>query len=249
MNNECDGNIDAYSFVYWDVRGTRRLNYSPGPQAGLPAEDIQSGLRAWTKYRGYDADVFTQLTDFNTNTPGGRGFTFEHLKAEIDAGYPVLLFLQEFDKNSRSLPGMSRANPEIHGMLAYGYLIADGGQNIVRYRTSWGSGNERYAEWNASLWEGILPVRGVIGYHPLPKITGITRTNGNVTITWDGPSSQLYDVGAGTTTDLHWYEVQRATSLNPPNFVSIISATTDHSATIQDCCTGTAFFRIRLVPR
>ena len=27
MNGECDGNIDAYSFVYWDASGDKRVNY------------------------------------------------------------------------------------------------------------------------------------------------------------------------------------------------------------------------------
>ena len=80
QNGECDGNIDAYSFVYWDTNGDRRSNYVPSEVAGTPARDIQSGLRAWAQYRGYDADVFTQLTDFNTTVVAGKGFTFENLK-------------------------------------------------------------------------------------------------------------------------------------------------------------------------
>ncbi|MCI0747899.1 MAG: hypothetical protein L0Y58_21035, partial [Verrucomicrobia subdivision 3 bacterium] len=89
MSGECDGNIDAYSFVYWDTNGDRRTNYTPPTTAGTPARDIQSGLREWTKYRGYGADVFTQFSDFNPQTPAGTGFTFEDVKAEINAGYPL----------------------------------------------------------------------------------------------------------------------------------------------------------------
>jgi hypothetical protein len=250
MNGECDGNIDAYSFVYWDVKGNKRTNFTPTAQAGLPAVDIQSGLKAWAKYRGYDADVFTQLTEFNTNTPAGKGFTFDDLKAEIDAGYPVLLFLQDFAANSRPLLGMSRANPLIHGMLAYGYAIAETGERLVRYRTSWGSqASLEVSYWDGNPWKAGLPVRGVIGFHPLPKITSIRLDNGNVTVQWDGPSAQLYDRVAVTTNELHWYEVQKATSLTPPNFVSVTPATTQRSATIENCCGATAFFRVRIVPR
>ena len=249
MNNECDGNIDAYSFVYWDTKGSNRVNFTPGPQAGLPAVDIQSGLKAWAKYRGYDADVFTQLTDFNPNTPAGKGFTFNDLKAEIDAGYPVLLFLQPFDHNSRTLGSMTRANPEIHGMLAYGYATDEFGAQIVRYRTSWGTPGDPRSFWDASPWQAGLPVRGVIGFHPLPKITSISLENRNVNVRWDGPSAQLYDRIAGTTNELHWYEVQKATSLSPPNFVSVTPATTARSATIENCCDTTTFFRVRLLPR
>src|SRR5688572_1821050 len=69
MNGECDGNIDAYSFVYWETNGNRKTNYSGRTPTGATAPDIQSGLREWTKYRGSDADVFTQLSDFNPRTP------------------------------------------------------------------------------------------------------------------------------------------------------------------------------------
>ena len=43
------------------------------------------------------------------------------MQAEIDAGYPVLVFLQPYNELYRSLSGMPKANPEIHGMLIYGY--------------------------------------------------------------------------------------------------------------------------------
>jgi len=52
-----------------DLTGNRRTNFTPTATAGTPARDIQSGLREWTRWRGYDADVFTQLTDFNPNVP------------------------------------------------------------------------------------------------------------------------------------------------------------------------------------
>jgi hypothetical protein len=250
LNHECDGNIDAYSFVYWDTKGNKRTNFTPGAESGLPAVDIQSGLKAWARYRGYDADVFTQLTDFNPNTPAGKGFTFEDLKAEIDAGYPVLLFLQPSSENSRALGSMSRANPPIHGMLAYGYGTGEAGEQLVRYRTSWGSGPaQELSFWSASPWQAGLPVRGVVGFHPLPKITSVTVSNGNVTVAWDGPSAQLYDRVAMTTTELHSYEVQKATSLSLMDFTSVTAPTTAHSATIENCCGTTAFFRVRLLPR
>ncbi|MCI0352439.1 MAG: hypothetical protein L0Z53_23730, partial [Acidobacteriales bacterium] len=95
MAGECDGNIDAYSFVYWDLKGKRRTNYLPDTNAGS-AVDIQSGLREWTRWRGYDANVFTQLAEasVNPNNTATNGFTYEDIKAEINAGYPLLVFLQ-----------------------------------------------------------------------------------------------------------------------------------------------------------
>jgi len=247
QNNECSGNIDAYSFVFWETNGARRTNYVPAPQGTNDVRDIQSGLRQWTQWRGYDGDVFTQLTDFNSTVPVGRGFTFNDLKAEIDAGYPVLLFLQRFNQPFRNLGGLPKANPDIHGMLAYGYIIGDDGSKMVNYKTSWASGPEVLSAWNSAPWQANLPVRGVIGFRPKPKITRIVRDGGEVTIAWDGPSSQLYDVGADTTADVHHYQLERATSLNPPNFQPVGPQTADRVIAISETSDSVVFFRVRLL--
>src|SRR5213075_548516 len=115
------------------------------------------------------------LTEFNPNVSAGRGFTFNDLKAEIDSGSPVLLFLQSFTQFSRAMPAtgttvMPRANPAVHGMLAYGYYIADDGTQMVHYRSSFADDpigqNQILATWNPDAWSLSLPVRGVIGFHP-----------------------------------------------------------------------------------
>ncbi|MBI4663714.1 MAG: hypothetical protein HY735_33350 [Verrucomicrobia bacterium] len=249
LNGECDGNIDAYSFVYWDSSGERRVNFTPGVEAGWPARDIQSGLRAWTQYRGYDADVFTQLSDFNPEVPAGRGFSFQALKAEIDAGYPVLLFLQDYSSKSRSFAGMDRGNPLIHGMLAYGYYESDDGKQFVRHRSSYASGDNLFGVWaRGTIWHSILPLRGVIGYHPLPRIKEIVHEAGELTIRWDGPDTELYDVDTGVKTKLHWYVVEKATSLTERDFAPITQATTDHSATFSIPEGERAYFRVSLLP-
>ena len=250
MNGECDGNIDAYSFVYWDASGDKRVNYVPGPEAGLPAVDLQSGLRAWTKYRGDDCDVFTQLTYFNPIVPIGKGFSFDDLKAEIDTGYPVLLFLQDFGVYFRPLAGMPRANPRIHGMLAYGYYISDSGAQYVRYRTSWGSGNNMFHLWSPNAWEATMPVRGVIGYHPLPKIQSVAYSHGNLTLRWDGPAAQLYvrdDSSPGTTQWAHGYVVEKADSLDPQAFAQVSPVLTERELTLTNLTGQAAFFRVKLV--
>ena len=249
MNGECDGNINGFSFVYWDLRGSKRLNYVPSAVAGSPARDIQSGLRAWAKSRGYEADVFTQLTDFNPHVLSGKGFSFVDLKAEIDAGCPVLLFLQDFNESYRSFsepPAMSRANPEIHGMLAYGYEEdAAFGVQWVYYRTSWASGDGYYSQWNAGVWQAGMPLRGVIGFHPKPKIRSATRNSGSITLRWDGPSSQINS--NGVVIPVHSYQVQRSASLTPPVWQPVGSPTTDRALTVPDEGGETAFFRIRLL--
>jgi hypothetical protein len=250
MNDECDGNIDAYSFVFWNKKGARRTNFQPVDGNGEPVPDIPSGLQAWTRYRGYDADVFSQLSDFNPTVTSGQGFTFQNLKAEIDAGYPVLIFLQRFTDYSRSLTDptpMPKANPEIHGMLAYGYAeYPSSGVQWVYYKTSWAVG-EYYSSWDESIWQAGMPVRGFLGYRPKPKIRSATRANGEITITWDGPSSQLSNVISGTVTSVHRYQLERATPEAPDTFTPVGSPTTERTITIPECCEEAAFYRIRLL--
>ena len=247
MNNECDGNIDGYSFVFWDTNGNQRVNFIPPPQGTNAVRDIPSGLRAWTRYRGGDAEVFSQLVDFSPNCPPGQGFTFANLKAEIDAGYPVLVFLQPYTEFSRSIGLMPKANPQIHGMLVYGYLAYPGAFTNVYCRTSWGDSPQPY-DWSATTWTGTLSVRGVIGYHPKPKVRSVCLNGPNVTVTWDGPASQLYDVVMGTTTALHYYQLERSRTLNPADFQPVGSPTTDLTITLPECCVDAAYFRVQLLP-
>jgi hypothetical protein len=250
LDNECDGNIDGYSFVYWDHSGNRRVNYTPGPEAGLPAIDIQSGLRNWTTWRNSSATVFTQLASFNPEVSAGKGFTFEDLKAEIDAGYPVLMFLQDVRGKSRDIADMPRANPLIHGIVAYGYFVTDEGMQFVRYRSSFAGGDNIFARWHPDTqWAGIAPLRGLIAYHPLPQITRVSEYAGQLTIEWEGPSSELYDSTSNTTTKVHWYVVEKATSLEQGDFAEITQATTDNKVTIStNDADKNAFFRVKLLP-
>jgi hypothetical protein len=244
MAGECSGNVDGFCFVYWDTNGDRRVNFTPDATAGGPALDTQSGLRSWTRYRGYDCEVFTQLTDFNPNVPPGKGFTFDDLKAEIDRGYPVLLFLQSFAQASRSLGPITNANPNIHAMLAYGYYLSNG-RSYVRYRTSWASGDSSLSEWTSKIWQADLPVRGVIGYHPLPRIRLCSASQGNLFLRWDGPASDLYDSTTGTTTRVHRYMVEMSSSMSPPDFAPVSSVLNTNTFTVTNC-PSPAYFRVKL---
>lgn len=252
LNNECDGNIDAYSFVYWDASGDRRTNYIPPASAGPPV-DIQSGLRKWCEWRGYEADVYTQLLEFNPETPAGHGFTWEDLKAEIHRGYPVLVFLQPYDEKYRSLsppgqPAMPKANPEIHGMLMIGYRET-ASVRMVRCRTSWGIGENQFASWNSGNWnQAPFPARGVIGFRPHPKVTRIVRQDGQISLSWDGPSTRLVQVitsQPSVTNSIHSYTVERSTTLNPEDFVPVGTPTTERTITLDDDGES-AFYRVRL---
>jgi hypothetical protein len=242
LAGECSGNLDGFCFVFWDTNGNRRVNFTPGKAGGRQALDVQSGLRAWTQSRGNGADVFTQLATFNPNVPSGKGFTFADLQGEIDRGYPVLLFLQSYTENSRTVGTIPNANPEIHAMLAYGYYI-NNGQSYVRYRTSWASGDNSLAKWTNSVFEAGMPLRGVIGYHPLPRIRLCSASGADLSLQWDGPSSDLYN--NGTTIRVTQYVVEMSPTMSPPAFEPVSSKLTTNSFTVTNC-PSPAYYRIRL---
>lgn len=246
LDNECSGNIDAFSFNFWDKQGNRRVNFTPPMLLGEPVRDIQSGWREWTRWRGYESDTFSQLVETNPNVPTGSGMTFEELKAEIDAGYPVMLFLQNPDQLRRSLPGNQAANPRVHGMIAYGYVIEDNGQRAIRFRDSRGGGDLQFATWGDSIWEGSLGLRGVVGYRPHPKIRSIVRESGGLRLGWDGPSALLFNSITEATYPAHWYVVEKAERLGAP-FVRVTEPDPKREAVLPDCCEGQAFFRVRVM--
>jgi hypothetical protein len=248
LANECQGNIDGYCFVYWDTNGNKRVNFSPNPAAGEADRDVQSGLRAWTRYRGYDSTVFTQLAEFNPTVPPGNGFTFDDLRNEIDAGYPVLMLLQNPTQYCRTIGTATNVNPLIHSVLAYGYYISDAGVRFVRYMTSWASGPNVLSIWSGQPWQPQqvdLPVRGVIGYHPLPQFRTCTFSGSDLFLQWDGPASDLYNSTTSSTNRVHGYVVEMSTSLSPPNFSDVSPLLLTNTFTLVNC-PNPAFFRLRL---
>lgn len=251
LGGECTGNIDGYAFNFFDRNGALRRNFSPSNTSGQPVPDIQSGLRTFSLSKGYTADSFSQLTDFNPDKPSGQGFTFAQLKAEIDAGYPVLLFMQAFGDFSRNLDGVARVNPNIHAMLAYGYVITDDGTPYVRYRTSWASGDSMFSAWDAGNWTPDqslnLPLRGVIGYRPRPKLMSITPSSGGFQLRWHGPQSTLRDEGADVEYPVHRFVVEQADRLDAPTWEPVTEPIAGLTATVSNCCSGTRFFRIHLI--
>ena len=251
LHGECRGNIDGYAFVHWEPSGARR-QANPGHEDGIPPRsDIPSGLVEWSRYRGYEAESFCQLADFHPSVPTGTGFTFADLKAEIDAGYPVLLFLQPPGENSRTLRGMEGVNPDIHGMLAYGYLIDYDETRYVRFRTSWATGDYEFSPWTSAPWtpsgELNYPLRGVIGYHPLPRIRTCEREGDEWVIRWDGPSAILVNDESGERRTAHEYVVERTSSLNPAAWVPISEIQTSREFRGAADLRDSGFFRVRLV--
>ena len=247
FDGECSGNINAFSFNYWDKTGALRTNFVPPVLGGNQVRDVQSGLREWTRWRGYEAEVASQLVDFNPEVPVGQGFTFENLKDEILRGNPVMLILQNPGEYSRNLSGMPRANPNIHAMVAFRYQVTDDGYEVVQFRTSWGSGDvaESWSSWTSQVWAAQLDLRGVVLYRPLPKVNSIERLQGKLTIRWDGPSSTLWDGVNEVEIPAYEYSVESSTSLDGP-FTQIGELTTSRELTVDDPGANHIFFRVKL---
>jgi hypothetical protein len=250
LNSECAGNIDGYAFNFFDPTGRRRHNFQPTDVGGTPIPDVQSGIREWTRYRDAEADSFSQLAEFNPDKTSADGFTFADLKAEIDAGYPVLLYMQEYGQFSRRLAGSPRVNPIIHAMVAYGYYVDDLGNSYVRYRTSWATGDFELSPWVAESWTPSgdlnLPLRGVVGYRPRPKIIEFRRLSGGLLLRWHGPLSILHDAQLESDTPVHRYLVERAERLHPADWKPVTDPVSALETTIPDCCEGPAYFRLRV---
>lgn len=144
---------------------------------------------------------------------------------------------------------MPRANPEIHGLLIYGYQAYDGFGTNAYVRDSWG-GDEEHRNWSPVPWVagGSLSLRGLIGFHPKPRMRSLAFDGANVTVRWDGPASQLYDTLTGTTILPHRYQLERSLTLDPPDFQPGGSPTTDLTITLPECCTDAAYYRVELLP-
>jgi hypothetical protein len=251
LGGECRGNIDGFSYVHWDRSGARRWA-RPGREPSIPdGSDIASGLVTWTRFRGGEASSFCQLADFNPKVTGGAGFTYADLKAEIRAGRPVLLFMQPNDELSRPLAGVARVNPDIHGMLAYGYWVGDDGTPYVRYRTSWASGDQMLSPWSAAPWlPGTLgfPLRGVIGYQPLPRIRSIRREGVEVVLSWDGSAAVVRDATAGERRQAQRFVVERAGSPEAAVWTPVSEPMEAREFREQAPAGGDVFYRVRSVP-
>jgi hypothetical protein len=241
LNGECSGNINGYAYVFWEPNGMARQNFEPKDPAGARIPDIPSGLRAWTQFRGYEADLTSQLSDTIAGMPEGRGFGLADLKAQINAGFPVILILQRSDETHRVLPGNPHANPSVHAMVAYGYF-----GDRVRYRTSWASGDFNFSAWDGSLWQADLPLRGVITVRPKPKITAIEREGSQLKISWHGPMATVMDGDSGNELKPHRYVVERCTDLDSGVFIAISEAVPELNASVPSDPSGQAFYRVRL---
>jgi hypothetical protein len=245
LAGECAGNIDGYAFNFWDKTGNRRTDFTP--PGGV--RDIQSGLRKWSEYRGYDAVVSSQLVDVTPEAPTGTGFTFEDIKAEINAGFPVLLILQNHGNYSRTIGDLPNANPMAHAILVHGYVTypSEAGEvQAIRFKTSWGQGDE-FAQWNSDLIIASLPMRGAITFHPQPRITKMERIGSQLRLEWEGPNATLQNELSGAVTPAHGYVVERTTDLASGTFTAVTPESSLLEALVNKSNEPAEFFRVRLV--
>lgn len=223
LNGECNGNINAYSFNYYDTNAARRYNFD------APTPDIQSGLKDYLNYCGYDAEVFSQVSDFYPKTPPGRGFSFFDYMQYIDAGYPVLMHLQT-DVYAR--PGGN--NPPIHGILGYGYRQDS---KSIYCRNSWGNTPDQVVSWSGVSAIGLpgFYTRGLFILIPKPQITSITMGSNGFTVAWQGGHSVLSNMLSTSLSETtHWYVVEGGTVGQPETMVPLAPATTARSVVITN---------------
>lgn len=239
LNGECNGNINAFAFNYFDTSGVRRQNFA------APTPDIQSGLRAYLQYCGYDADIISQVADVYPKTPAGRGFNFFDFMQCIDAGFPVLLQLQ-----INSYARGDGTNPDFHAILGYGYQDYGGSAKDIYVHNSWAQGEKIYS-WNNFPAVGGLGfyLRGVYILMPKPEITSVSGEPGNLTVEWQGASSVLSDEWNGGFETTHWYVVENGSLTNPSQFSAVSPATTARSLVLTNPVVDFETLRVRNLTR
>ena len=111
-----------------------------------------------------------------------------------------------------------------------------------------GSNFHQHAHRVLELPGGVLdlPLRGVIGYHPRPKILRFEKNQDQVSLEWHGPASELANATDNSTHKLHLYHIERASSLIQPDWTSITDPSHDHQVSFREPSNGAVFYRVVL---
>jgi len=131
------GNSNGATTFYYFMDGSP-FHYTDAVTYSVSDSDGMYGIWEYIDYSGYDVDtLYTQLTD---NMDLTYGFTLDDYIAEIDAGRPVMIQVEN------------------HSMLGYGYDDTD--NSTVYLRDTWSSGvhtmpwggSYPHGEDNLAMW-------------------------------------------------------------------------------------------------
>jgi len=182
--NNADGDTKFYTYVIpgtivagsgeqtADSASPRRFTSDKAAYDNLP--DGTLGIRRFYEFRGYAvSEAYNQPTD---NVATG-GFSFAQYKAEIDAGWPVILHLG----GQSGVPG--------HSIIGIGY---DAATNLIYFHDGWDY-NTHSITWGSSYASMPLLMASVIHAIP-PAHPGDYTVSGyagvpNATITYTGGST------------------------------------------------------------
>jgi len=163
------GNVDGQTKFYIYANSPDPLTSDDAAQQQLP--DGTLGMKNFYEARGYAVDVaYNQPT---SNAIAG-GFTFAQYKAEIDAGRPVMIHLEN--------------TPQGHTIVGIGY---DSATNEVLLHDGWDDLTHKMP-WGGSYAGMVMKMVSII--HPVPvditkyTISGYAGTP-NVTINYTGGST------------------------------------------------------------
>jgi len=86
-----DSNIDGATTLWLSFGPDQLVDYVPDASGGLPQTGLSHGLRLFAESRGYEVEEnYSQRID--ALIPGG--FSFDDYMAEIDGGYPVMIYVE-----------------------------------------------------------------------------------------------------------------------------------------------------------
>ncbi|MCK4886086.1 MAG: right-handed parallel beta-helix repeat-containing protein, partial [Planctomycetes bacterium] len=179
-NGSKDSLPDGGTWFWFEPYGEKIYNFIPPSSWGLPATAGCHGMRLFAESRSY---IVTENYNQMVDTYAAGGFSFEDYKAEIDAGYPVLI----------TVTG--------HSMTGVGYN--DATQEIILHNTwdnrkdrmEWG-GYYEYPGMPSMLHLGITVIHLEASSYVGTFGAGIDVSNGgsaNIvnSIVWDNPGVQI----------------------------------------------------------
>ena len=180
-------NPDGATYFTWYTNGTR-LMCAGMESLGVATRDGTYGRKLFYQARGISVtDCYNQRTD---NAIAG-GFSFANYKAQIDAGYPVLLNL-----HGHSIVGVGYADPNT--------VYINDTWDHVTHQMTWGG------SYSGMVLESVSVVNPVRPNNPVPTITGLSPSSALP----GGPAFTLTVNGTGfiSSSVVRWKGANRTTT-------------------------------------